>query len=597
MSALTQMLLAGAAATLPAAALGLSAGAAVDALTRDPALRLRTWTLGLGLAPTSGMAVMALAPNLRVPQTVQLLPEVIAAAPPAILAAAPVRIVEPGLLEAVLVRASDLAPSVLAGVIAAGAAAGLVNLARRHLRLGQLVRHASPAPDDQVEQLAALARGRGLMPPRLLISDRLTTPLLAGWRRPAILLPRSGGLSGEALSRVLGHELAHLARRDTLRGLAEDLIGAALWFNPFVAILRQRLSAAREEQCDAQALAGADAGARRQYAETLVETLRLGACPDPHTALIGAGRNVAMRLKSILNPPSRPGQSRRLAIMAVGVALALGVGITSLAVAVQAAPDTASRQAVWRQTSQETSFAPKAGITVAAEMVDERPGNISVWRGRPTVELLAATGDRGKDADLAKVRFEIDGVPAPRGFEPRSVPPERIDRIEITSPAQPGEGVAVVNLVMAPPAPPAPPPARAPKAPPAPPAEPEAPPAPPAPPPPAPSAAPAPPAPPPAPPPPPGVSEANWTRSQAKYRDADAAALRRYCASDDPGEMGFCFGALFGRASQPGVCAPGDEQQFANRAVASVLATRPRPGEGLRPYTDRVVKATFACVA
>jgi beta-lactamase regulating signal transducer with metallopeptidase domain len=91
------------------------------------------------------------------------------------------------------------------------------------------------------------------------VSDQISEPLLAGARRPVILLPKALVARTEAarLELICGHELAHLKRGDNWRLLLEHLLGGLFWMVPPYAALRGRAAAVREELCDRLALADA----------------------------------------------------------------------------------------------------------------------------------------------------------------------------------------------------------------------------------------------------------------------------------------------------------------------------------------------------
>jgi beta-lactamase regulating signal transducer with metallopeptidase domain len=454
-------------ATLPLAGLGLVAGLLTERITAAPALRERFWGVAFALPIIAVAAIPLLAPLMpRLPDAP--VPAVGPGAAP--MTMGPVPTTTPDPLQGLWEIAKLMAPTLLLSLILLGVLASAGLLIRRHIRLALLVRRAKPLDDDALTAaLISQARALNVRPPGLKASDRAVTPMLAGLVRPAIVIPNAlTRLPTKRLALICGHELAHLKRGDNPRAWAEGAALALLWFNPLMAMIHARLNAAREERCDAIALAGADAPVRRAYAETLIQTLRLSADPEPHTAFIGAGRKTAMRLKAILKPAAEAGPRAMAGVIAIAAALTVAIAAGSVALAVQAAPTkaTAGRASVWRQSSQEDAFSPKGEVTVAADTVDVRPGNLAIWRGRPVIVLATPTGDPKTDAALAKVRFEINGAAAPDDFSPKSIAPNQIDRLEITGPAIPGEGPSTVNIVLvggppapvAPPAPPAEPP-------------------------------------------------------------------------------------------------------------------------------------------
>lgn len=478
------------ASTLPMAALGLAAGLLVERITGAPALRERVWGLALLAPVTAVVAVVLISPHLSRP------------APPTPVVAA-IGAVDAGEVAVMQAEPTDpiaaigdlavlLGPVLLLSVLLLGIVIAVGLLIRRHLLLGRIVHEARRLVDEALSaELIRQSAALKVRVPGLKASDRAGTPLLAGLLRPAIVIPDAlTRLPTQRLALICGHELAHLKRGDNPRAWAEGLLLAALWFNPFMAAIHTRLNAAREERCDAIALGNADTAARRAYAETLIETLRLSAGPEPQSAFIGAGRKTAMRLKAILKPHAPASTGARAAVLAVGVTLALAVGGASVALAMQVAPERAvsGRASTWQQSVQQNALAPKGSVVVAADHMRTKDG-VAYWSGRPAVNLRAATGDARRDTELAQVRFLINGKPAPDGFTPNSLDPTKIGLVTVEGRSKDHPGPTLINIILAPEAPPAPP------APPAPLAEP-------LPPPPPPRFADAPPAPPPPPRPP-----------------------------------------------------------------------------------------------
>ncbi|MDB5469394.1 MAG: hypothetical protein JWR84_954 [Caulobacter sp.] len=464
-------------ATIPMSALGFVAGLLAERITGAPGLRERVWGLAL-LAPVLAVvAVVLISPHLSRP------------APPAgpVAAAADLNLGDVAVLAPQaadpLGRIGDLilllGPVLLLSIILLGVLVAVGLLVRRHVRLGRLLAAAKPLDDaDLIADLARQAAILKVRSPSLKASDQAGSPLLAGLIRPAIVIPRLlTKLPTPRLALICGHELAHLKRGDNPRAWAEGVLLAAMWFNPFMAMIQARLNAAREEHCDAIALSHADATARRAYAETLLETLRLSAGPEPQSAFIGAGRKTAMRLKAILKPHAPAGLGTKASVIAIAAALTLAVGGASIALAMQAAPERAlaGRASSWRQSMQDNALAPKGVIDIVADETRIKNG-VAYWSGRPAIRLTPATGDPRRDADLAGVRFLINGKPAPADFTPNSLDPKDIGVIAIKQRTSDDEGPTVINIVMAPEAPPAPPapPARAPEPPPEPPTPPPA---------------------------------------------------------------------------------------------------------------------------
>ena len=83
-------------------------------------------------------------------------------------------------------------------------------------------------------------------------STTVLTPLTIGARHPLIVLPE--GLHHEAreeiLVSVLGHEMAHVARRDFALNLLCELVRLPVSFHPCTRLLKRQIDRARELACD-----------------------------------------------------------------------------------------------------------------------------------------------------------------------------------------------------------------------------------------------------------------------------------------------------------------------------------------------------------
>lgn len=217
-------------------------------------------------------------------------------------------------------------------VMIAWLALALVALTRLGTSLALLrgvVRRARPVEEPGPRALLRdLARRAGVSRPvALRESDELTAPAVAGWRCPLVLLPAGmcETLERGQLACVLAHELVHIERGHFALNLGQRVLECLLVANPGVLWISRRIREEREVLCD-RAAAGAPAGERRDYVETLLrlESLRAPADPALLIGLLGEGP-LLRRVRRLLDagaPRRRERLGRGLAAGVVG-ALAL----------------------------------------------------------------------------------------------------------------------------------------------------------------------------------------------------------------------------------------------------------------------------------
>jgi RND family efflux transporter MFP subunit len=148
-------------------------------------------------------------------------------------------------------------------------AARLANGWRRTVTLR---RQSMPVNDTDLQDICAeLGAAFGLRrPPRLCVSDAVTTPLVLGIWRPTIVLPRDVISSPPAIIRMLlAHELAHVRRNDLLWNWLPAIAAGWFWFHPLVWVARRQSRLAQESACDEQAIAATSAAAV-EYGQMLV---------------------------------------------------------------------------------------------------------------------------------------------------------------------------------------------------------------------------------------------------------------------------------------------------------------------------------------
>ena len=167
------------------------------------------------------------------------------------------------------------------------------------------------------------------IPIGLVVSDSIPVPVLFGWLRPRLLLPRSVAAESSRLELkvVLLHELAHLKALDIPTNWLFVLVRAVYWFNPFAYFAASGWSRFREEAADETAISWLGDESHQNYGATLLKIV--GQCSGraaPMGALaIGESlTNLKRRVSMIRNYPSKSPR----ALMAIMVLLAMTATLT-----------------------------------------------------------------------------------------------------------------------------------------------------------------------------------------------------------------------------------------------------------------------------
>ncbi|MBW8847522.1 MAG: M48 family metalloprotease [Burkholderiales bacterium] len=210
-------------------------------------------------------------------------------------------------------KAHDIALGFIA-LWLAGALLMLLGLAAQWLWLRRAVRRLPELADPRWRALASqLAADAGVPLPALRHAR-------AGWASPLIAPGRVLCLPGWCLDlpddearAVLGHELAHLRRRDPAWRLLAAVLRALLWPQALNRVALQRLDLLAELACDAAA--AAPAGQRLALAQSLLrcaEALR-GAGHGPALACgaASAGSPLFARVRRLLKPDGDAPRERR----------------------------------------------------------------------------------------------------------------------------------------------------------------------------------------------------------------------------------------------------------------------------------------------
>jgi HEAT repeat protein len=154
------------------------------------------------------------------------------------------------------------------------------------IRRAVYARKIPEAMSDVAAQCSALFNLKNV---QIRCSLRVDAPVTIGWRKPMIILPESffdGDLPAETLLSVLGHEMAHIARRDFLFNIFYEFLRLPVSFHPLAMLVTRQINRTRELACDelvAGRVLAADA-----YARSLVRVASALTTPAGHAYSLGS---------------------------------------------------------------------------------------------------------------------------------------------------------------------------------------------------------------------------------------------------------------------------------------------------------------------
>ncbi len=192
------------------------------------------------------------------------------------------------------------------------------------------IRQSGSVPDEWVMTMAArLAQRMGLRRAmRVVVSAIPDGPSVAGWFRPAILLPAAAilNLTPEQLEAVLAHEMAHLRRYDDYVNIAQAAVETLLFYHPVVWWISNRIRRERELCCDDLAVRTCGDAVCYARALTALEKLRIAAPQLALGALGLADVPLEYRIRRIVGAGSGETMTSGVSgVFALGLAMACAV--------------------------------------------------------------------------------------------------------------------------------------------------------------------------------------------------------------------------------------------------------------------------------
>lgn len=171
-----------------------------------------------------------------------------------------------------------------------------------------------------------------IAPVPVLASLHIDTPLTVGALRPVIVLPKAllDEIEEDALRALIGHELAHIRRRDFALNLLLELVALPIAFHPAVWLMKRRLVLTRELACDEEVAPALVPS--RIYARALLDIAAFSCgAAGPAVSLTMAGSHFEQRIRRLIGPARA--KTSRIVLLASWIALgATAFGAAAMAV-------------------------------------------------------------------------------------------------------------------------------------------------------------------------------------------------------------------------------------------------------------------------
>jgi len=305
-----------------------------------------------------------------------------------------------------------------------GAFALLLRLVVGRWVLARLWRDADAVQDGAWESLLArLASEMGVSRRvALRIARRPVMPMTWGTRAPKLLLPAEAcRWSPERRRLVLLHELAHVARRDSLSRSLASLACALYWFHPGAWLAARQLRIEQEHAADDRVLTAG--GSAQAYARSLLHLARgAGERLRPDLAATMAGMcQLERRLVSITRPARRDRPGRFFlsssAAFAAFATLVVAAGVPVSPSSAVPTPISARQLAAAAPADARPAGDPRASAEKGSAMPAgaARAGAESNVAPKPSPRTGGSEDDAGVRAGPSEAGISHEGAPQSAG--------------------------------------------------------------------------------------------------------------------------------------------------------------------------------------
>ena len=156
----------------------------------------------------------------------------------------------------------------LCGILLFGFTRGM----RYYFSLHKMERWSYPVDNEEMQELYfRICRKKHIKnPPRLLVWEGLTSPMLAGIRNPGLYVPEKA-FTLEELEFIFSHELSHYMRHDLWYKMLMLIVTTIYWFNPALYLMQREAEKDIENLCDGKMAAHYTMKNRMKYGELLLK--------------------------------------------------------------------------------------------------------------------------------------------------------------------------------------------------------------------------------------------------------------------------------------------------------------------------------------
>jgi beta-lactamase regulating signal transducer with metallopeptidase domain len=249
-------------------------------------------------------------------------------------------------------------------------------------------------------------------------SQTAQVPYTVGIRRPLIVLPESfcGEIDQETLLSVIGHEMAHVRRKDFLTKLVCELVSLPISFHPLIFLIKRQIERERELACDE--LVTQQVLQAQTYARSLLRAADLSILPARRSIMLSVfdGRMLEERIRLLMHKQfSLSKWSGRMITAVVLVALCVSSVVgTAFGFSLRAPIELPGSLPI---TAAPGAVAQEPVTTDRSRKQDPAPVSRSAESTTPQ-QLAQAACDAGRNRDVEAIPSLVATLADDRQIEP-----------------------------------------------------------------------------------------------------------------------------------------------------------------------------------